>query len=384
MKSRRGGQLENGKMKFWYAFPSPVHHEVRLVRDRLVPSHRLWGMVELGGLGCDVELSSRLPKALTPYGLQAWRLWQTFWILRKASEEDCIVAVHEVSAIFLLLARRLRVATPKIIILNLALLHPKNHTGLRNAVWRVLLKGVDRIVSLVESQSPSIERHFGVRPERLAFLPMMVDCGYFQKANPCEEERFILAVGTNDGKDFETLLEALPLGERLVVITDSFNAGKIRAHNSFGQGVEIYQNVPALELMNWYRRACVVVIPLADTPHGSGHTVLLENMALGKIIVVSESRSMHGYVKSGINCIGVPVADAKVLRGVLERILDSPKEYDGLRMNAVRDAREYFAAVRFGRGIRDIAESHGRGNGGGLEAAQNVRFKGRLDHASLS
>jgi len=341
-------------------------------------------MVELGSLGFEVELSSRLPKVFTPYGLQVWRLWQTFWILKNASENDCIVAVNEVSALFFLLARRLRVASPKIIILNLALLHPKNYIGLRNAVWRVLLKGVDRIVSLVESQSPSIETHFGVAPDRLAFLPMLVDCGYFQKAHLCQEERFILAVGTNDGKDFETLLEALPLGERLVVITDSFNADKIRAHRSFGKGVEIYQNVPALELMSWYRRARVVVIPLADTPHGSGHTVFLENMALGKIIVVSESRSMRGYVKSGINCIGVPVADAKVLRGVLERILDSPKEYDMLRVNAARDARECFEAMRFGSGIRDIAESHSRGSGVGLKGTEKLRVEGRLDHVSLS
>lgn len=376
--------MENAGTKFWYVFATPVHHELPLVAAKKVPTHRLWGMVELTRLGCNVGLCAPLPKMLQGSGALAWRVWQTIWILNKASKYDTIVAVHEVSALFFLLARRLGFETPSLLILNLALLHPKNQTGFRNLIWRGLLRKADSIVSLVESQLSANQEFFGIQPDRQAFLPMPVDFGFFQQSEAMNEERFVLAVGTNDGKDFETLLEALPLGERLVVITDSFNASKIRAHELFGQGVQIYQNVPAQQLLQWCRRAQVVVVPLANSPHGSGHTVLLENMALGKILVVSESRNMRGYVKTGVNCIGVPVADVTSLRNVLRRILDSPKEYSFLRTEAMRDARECFDAMRFGRGIKALVQGAGDERNGEGKGATAPNYQEGLNHASIS
>lgn len=376
--------METDRAIFWYAFATPVHHELPLVDSQKVPTHRLWGMVELTRLGCEAGLCPPLPQRLKRAGSIAWRVWQTVWILNKASKKDTIVAVHEISALFFLLARRLGFETPSIFILNLALLHPKNQTGFRGIIWRVLLGKANRIVSLVESQLSAITVFFGIPFERQTFLPMLVDYAFFQNTEIIPEERFILAVGTNDGKDFETLLEALPLGERLVVITDSFNAAKIRAHELFGLGVEILQNVPAQQLVRWYRRAQVVVVPLADSPHGSGHTVLLENMALGKILVVSESRNMRGYVKTGVNCIGVPVADVAALRNALSRILDSPKDYNFLRTNAMRDARESFEAMRFGREIKALALAVGKDRNGESNGANAPHYQEESEHASIS
>jgi glycosyltransferase involved in cell wall biosynthesis len=340
-------------------------------------------MTALEALGCEVGLCGAIPEILTAFGTSGWRIWQTLWILGRIKKEDVIVAVHEVSALLFLAARRLGLLRNPVFILNLALLHPKNHSGLRGLVWRRLLRGADRIVSLVESQLPGIHGIFGVPLDKQTYLPMLVDCSFFTQADASREERFILAVGTNDGKDFETLLESLPLGERLVVVTDSYNAAKIRKHKSFGAGVEVLQHVPALELLNWYRRARVVVIPLADTPHGSGHTVFLENMALGKILVVSESRSMRGYARGGINCISVPVGNVRALREALQSVLDTPGDFHFLRENAVREARSLFIETNFAAAIRDLARCcHAGDERSGAERPGPIHER-RQDHASI-
>jgi glycosyltransferase involved in cell wall biosynthesis len=164
-------------------------------------------------------------------------------------------------------------------------------------------------------------------------------------------------VGTNDGKDFETLLEALPLGESLVIVTDGFNAAKIRAHRCFGTGIQVREAVPAVELRELYRQAKLVVIPLADTAHGSGHTVLMENMALGKILIVSASRSMRGYLEDGVNAISVPVGNAGALRMALQSVLTHPERFQAIRERAALDARERFKAVDFARRLWVLWES---------------------------
>jgi len=167
------------------------------------------------------------------------------------------------------------------------------------------------------------------------------------------------------------------LGESLVIVTDGFNAAKIRAHRCFGAGIQVREAVPAVELRELYRQAKLVVIPLADTAHGSGHTVLMENMALGKILIVSASRSMRGYLEDGVNAISVPVGDPGALRKALQSVLAHPERFKAMRERAAFDARERFKAEDFARQLlvlRDsVAVARGKQavRGCGQQAMQN-------------
>ena len=206
---------------------------------------------------------------------------------------------------------------------------------------------------------------FEVEARRTRFLPMAVDSEFLGKAAAQNEKPFVLAVGTNDGKDFETLLEALPLGRRLVVVTDSFNARKVRCHPCFGGLVDVMENVPAEALRVLYLDAAVVVIPLADTTHGSGHTVLLETMSMGKIVVVSRARCMQSYVNVGRTAISVPVGDAKAMRSALEDALQHPERFSKMREQAAAQVRSTFEIRHFAKGldaiIRELAATRSIG-----------------------
>ncbi len=314
-------------------------------------------------------------------GTTGWRIWQTIWLIFRGRDAGGLVAIHEISALPLLAVRLIHKQKAPLIVVNLGLLHPKNQTGFRRAMWGLLLKNADAVVSLVESQTPELFRVFKIPSAKSHFLPMAVDCGFFNQVNPTHEERFFLAVGTNDGKDFGTLLEALPLGERLVIVTDSFNAKKVRAHRCFGAEIDVREAVSAVALRELYMRARAVIIPLLDTPHGSGHTVLLEAMALGKILVVSNSRSMRGYVEHGHNAIQVPVGDSIAMRRKLHEILEAPERFSALRQGAIRDAHERFSVYKFSEGLKSIvfelAGERGlcmKGSGdGGMEKRKDKR-----------
>ncbi|NBV86959.1 MAG: glycosyltransferase [Verrucomicrobia bacterium] len=333
-----------------FAFAKPSSVELTRYKEGRVPSHRLWGFCEMEALGVGAELCATPDGLWEKLGDQGWRVWQTIWLLHRRNA-GAIVAVHEVSALLLLAFKRLGMRMPPLILINLALLHRKNCAGIRLRIWRLLLGGADAIVSLVEAQGDGIAKIFGVSPSRCHFLPMPVDSAFFKSAKPVVEREFCLAVGTNDGKDFETLLEALPLGMKLVIVTDGFNAAKIRAHRCFGAGIQVLETVPALELRELYRQARLVVIPLAETGHGSGHTVFVENLALGKILIVSASRGMRGYLRDGYNAVAVPVGDAEALRAALQSVALNPGRFAGMRERAVREALARFDVMEFARGL---------------------------------
>lgn len=347
-------QLHSGVSQLLYAFSYGAAFELQRVRKRTVPTHRLWGFVELEAFGWMVELSPELPTRWKIFGTMGWRLWQTLWLLRREKDAAGIVAVHEISACFLLILRALGWRGAPVVVLNLGLLHPKNSSGYRRWIWRRLLSKADAVVSLVQANSAELTRLFGVEPRRSKFLPMAVDPEFLGRADVHEEKNFVLAVGTNDGKDFETLLEALPLGVRLVVVTDSFNARKVRNHPCFGDLVEVMEAVPATALRELYMKASVVVIPLADTTHGSGHTVLLETMSMGKIVIVSCARCMRDYVSAGRTAMSVPVGDSTAMRAALEETLQHPERFKKMRERAEAQVRSVFEIRQFAGGLDGI------------------------------
>jgi glycosyltransferase involved in cell wall biosynthesis len=337
-----------------YAFSYGVTFEFEAVRQNKVPTHRLWGAVELGQLGWRISVSPELPTWWRWMGTTGWRLWQTLWLLRRERNAAAIVAIHEISALLLLLIRTLGWRGAPLVVLDLGLLHPKNCAGYRHWIWGWFLRKADRVVSLVDANRSELTRVFGVKPGRTSFLPMSVDADFSGRAVVGSEEAFVLAVGTNDGKDFETLLEAMPLGVPLIIVTDSYNARKVRAHSCFGGLVEVREAVPARDLRELYRRAALVVVPLADTPHGSGHTVLLETMAMGKVVVVSLARCMKDYIGDGEAVVAVPVGDVDALREALEETLQHPERFLEMRERAAARVRSTFDIRRFGQGLDRI------------------------------
>jgi glycosyltransferase involved in cell wall biosynthesis len=377
-----------GESRLLYLFSHDSLIELKRVKEGSVPTHRLWGVIELEALGWNVELSPEPPSWWKIFGATGWRVWQTAWLLRRAKSATGIVAVHEISAAFFLFLSTLGWGMPPVVVLNLGLLHPKNCAGFKRWVWSWLLSKADAIVSLVEAHSADLARLFQVDPRRTKFLPMAVDSEFLGRAAEKAEKNFVLAVGTNDGKDFETLVEALPLGVRLVVVTDSFNARKVRNHPCFGGSIEVLQNVPAKQLRELYMEAAVVVIPLADTTHGSGHTVLLETMSMGKIVIVSGARCMKDYVRAGGANLLVPVGDAKAMRSALEETLQYPERFTKMRERSADQVRSSFEIRQFGSGLdgilRELAARRISNQRGDAGAVGGQKKEGKKSYASVS
>lgn len=359
----------------------------------VVPSHRLWGQVEMERQGWTTRMCPPGKGFLARDSGWRWLLWQTFWLWKNRHTVQAAFAVQEVSALFVLFLRVLGVVRLPVVVLNFGLLHPKNTRGMRRLMWKVALHAASGLVSLVEGQIPEIQNHFAVSRDRQFYVPLGVDLEFVRRrrsqvgeSRPAEEG-YLLAVGTNEGKDYGTLLEALPLGLRLIIVTDSYNAQIIRKHRCYGAGIEVLQGVPIQRLRELYQNAALVLIPLHDTPYGSGHTVFLENLALGKILVVSGSRGMQGYAREGVNCLRVKVGDTLQLRETIQAVMKEPNRYQGMGQAAWKDAEDNFSIEKFAAGMSRVIWGAMRASGSGPEGEEGKEQTGGLEkggkHASV-
>jgi glycosyltransferase involved in cell wall biosynthesis len=344
-------------MKVLFLYNFDWSKEIADFERGLVPTHRLWGYADVARLGHDAHACPR-PKQFTKLLAKPhlWRVYQALYALVHQRNLDCMVAVMETAAIPALALKRFGLLRTPIVILNMALLHQAQCSGFKKRLWRWLLPCAEAVVSLARAHTEWVAEEFGLKPERQHFIPMLVDTDYFKPEPDVPIGDFCLSVGTNDGKDFATLVKAFPKNEKLIVVTDGSNAEIIRREAAPDANIEVHQAIPIHKLRQFYKEAKVHIIPLADVRLGSGHTVLLENMALGKTLIVSKSPSMRDYLEDGVNCIAVEPHDVEELREKLRAFLEAPKKFAHLGPQAAEWARVHFSSAAFARKLLTIIE----------------------------
>lgn len=342
-------------MRILYLFTSDYNKEVADCEEGKVPTHRLWGFVETAKIGhrpcvCPTPgvFARKLRQPLP------WRIYQALYAWWHQRSIDCIFAINEASVLPVLVLKWLRLLRTPVLIVNTAIMNKRNLSGKRKAMWRRLLPCADAIVSLSTMEVEGVIREFNLKPERQHLVNMLVDTDFFAPGGELGQGDFCLSAGTNEGRDYPTLLKALPRGQKLLIVTDPYNAAIVEKHREPGMQVEVRQAVPIAQLKELYQRARAIINPIGEVDFASGHTILLENMSLGRPVIVSMVRGMKDYFEDGITAIGVKPYDVEDMRRKLEAYLAAPGQFAEIGRRASEWARR-FSSQEFARKLLAIA-----------------------------
>ncbi|WP_330476614.1 glycosyltransferase family 4 protein [Terrabacter sp. C0L_2] len=346
-------------------FVSDWDHEFEDVATGRTPSHRLFGMQELEVRGHRVlhhTRSGRPRRARrTP-----WRLSQLLWLLRVQREVDVVLATHEAAALPALVLSRVGLVRRPVVVMTVAALEATTRPGLAGTVHRTALRGADAITVFSSAQREPLARRLGGLRRSPTWVPLGVDVEFFRSVAG-DREGGILSVGTNAGKDFPTLMAALPRGMTCMVVTDAWNRAQAEplAHRP---DVTFRSDVPITELRELYSRAELMVLPLRESRMSSGQTVLLENLALGTPVVISDVSGVGDYLDPEVMCV-VPPGDPDRLREALvdpgwrERALKGPalvaSRFTAMHLASALETvcLDLVAAAADGRQARPLDES---------------------------
>jgi glycosyltransferase involved in cell wall biosynthesis len=197
------------------------------------------------------------------------------------------------------------------------------------AAHRKALAAVDRLLFFSANQATIFEHELGVDPARLACVPFGVDHRFFAPRETAEdpedamdaEDAFILSVGRDQSRDHPLLIEAVRgSGVRLRLVgpvAESLSAVPPEVETITSLGHVAYRRLLA--------RAAVVAVPTTAPAYPSGQTVVLEAMAMGKPVVVTDSPAMREYVTPGVTGELVAPGDPGALARALQALLDDPQ-----------------------------------------------------------
>ncbi|HJS45955.1 MAG TPA: glycosyltransferase family 4 protein [Rhizomicrobium sp.] len=290
-------------------------------------------IIELEKLGftvefIDVNQKPWNPLAGQPSMLKAIDPLRALKILLCRPRPDVVLSYFESGALCLALLRSIGLFRVPIVIVDIGV---GGGSRLRNLILRLVIPRVSAIFTLGSDQVTHIRTRYKTRA-LVEFIPAHVDAEFYAPQNPGQQGDYILAVGDDISRDYDTLLEAIAgLDVPLVLKTKRVAENTSRYPNLS----VITKRLSDREFRDLYDRARFVVMPLHPVLTAGGVTAFLEAMAMGKPQIVSDSAGLRDYVRDGENALVVPCHDAGSLRQAILRLLGD----DGFRQRLGESSR---------------------------------------------
>lgn len=230
----------------------------------------------------------------------------------------------------LLIRALIPASRPFWVIFNLNLTNLLKRSESHPLKYRLLLFIISRarhIICLSNSQ-----RHFllniGLDWAKLSVVLFGVDKNFYKPVFSTGEEKYILSVGRDNGRDYRTLVAVAKMVDMKFVIVCS--PRNIEGLGEIPENVEVRYDVDYQTLRSLYENARFVVVPsreegYLDGSDCSGQTVILDAMSCGKAVIASRRSWMKDYFTDGEECFVIPPESLGDLKEKILFLLKTPE-----------------------------------------------------------
>ena len=199
-------------------------------------------------------------------------------------------------------------------------------TPKKRVFLRALHNQMDLIYVYAETQRQYAISVLGIPESHLRLIPFHADHHFYHPMDVMEPVKRVISSAGLEWRDYPTLMEAakdLPVHVKLAA------SSPWSKHKNETEQRTLPQNVSARrysyrELRELYAESVVVVVPLYDNDFQAGVTTMLEAMAMGKPVIVTQTIGQRDVITDGVNGIYVPPGDSKALREAVNRLLNDP------------------------------------------------------------
>jgi len=367
--------------KVLFVFRRKRTERQQLYRAGQGPDEMLYGLPYCSTLGFDasfVEGDEGSPTLLQ-------RLWRPFesWLARRIGigfalylavenlslfrQADIIVSTVDTCGLPLALLKRCRILRTPLLYISQGLTNRleepcgagRRHRMLRR-VYSRLLASVERILVLGAGAVEPIERVFQVSPQKIYFIPFGIDTSFWSPAADTAAGDYLLSVGNDPARDYNTLLGAA--GHVSLRIVTSLPV----AQQASDSRVTVGSGYTDLELRELYRNAKCIVVPLKNVSQPSGQSVTLQAMACGKAVILTKTTGLWdpAHMQHLHNCYLVAPGDAAELKKAIAYLNEHPEAAAKIGKQARLTVEQFYSSARFaahlGQHMQEVLHAAGR------------------------
>jgi len=255
------------------------------------------------------------------------------------------------SLIYLMPLQKIFRAKTKFVLLNIylnRLLSSHKSNFLKFYLLKFLMKGLDGIVCLSHFQRDYLIKHYNLPEEKVIFIPLGVDVDFHKYVPDEERNDFILSVGSDEGRDYQTVIKVAKLMPELnfVIVCGYKNTKNLI---DIPQNVKILYYISPQALRELYSRARILLLVTygdnqmkgADC---SGQTVLLDAMASGLPVIATQKASLADYVENNQEIIITHPNSPQELKEKIELLLTNQNFREQLTQTAGKKVAANFSS----------------------------------------
>lgn len=345
-RSARIEDVERGKVptEFYYGALEiqKQGYEVDLQEiDLGVPPRLIFGLANLAaGYGW-------LPEKLDGSSLE--RTWKSLKMLRNY---DCIVATTSGIAFALAFWKALGFNCPPIVAIQCGLLN-NSYSYPKKILTSFFL---NRMISVLFGKAELKDMQAFAKDADIRVCQFGVDTNFWVPCNTNVEKPYILAVGNDGRRDFDSLLSAVSgLDIHCRILTRLKLPDHLPSNVEHIRGDWHGGGVSDEDLRVLYQGAACVVVPLLESSQPSGQSVTLQAMACGRPVVLTKTSGLWSekMMLDGENVLLVPPGDVERLKKALCSVLDQNEIAEQIGIAARKTVEQHADISFFSEGIHD-------------------------------
>jgi len=236
-------------------------------------------------------------------------------------DSDIVIATTNGMGLALGMAAMLGVIKKRVVLLGMGLLS-KDSGGWQRLLYRLVLRNLF-VVSISRSEQIFLSE---VLRKRIVYVPFGVDKVFWAPDKSVVGD-FVLAIGNDSNRDWQTLVDAWNLDLPPLKIVTSLPVP------CSPQNVEVIKGdwrnnvISDTEIRNLFRAARFVVVPLKDTIQPAGQSVCLQAMACGKAVILTDIAGMwdRDLMVDGRTVVLTPPNDAAALSTRVRYLVNNPE-----------------------------------------------------------
>ncbi len=183
---------------------------------------------------------------------------------------------------------------------------------LKYALMTFIFGSVYRVICSSQEEADYYREAFSWDSRKVRFVPLQTSSTFLQ-GGPGAEGDYLVAAGRTF-RDYATAIAAVKgTPFRLVIVGGSGIVKQLRTD----QQVEVIEEIPLQKLTEMIRNSAAVVVPLFDRKISTGQSVVLQAMAMGKLVIATRTSGTVDYVEHMVNGMLVDPGDVAGMKAAI-------------------------------------------------------------------
>ncbi|MBF89545.1 MAG: hypothetical protein CMG75_07740 [Candidatus Marinimicrobia bacterium] len=270
--------------------------------------------------------------------------------INRADEIFCVNDAISLSILFWKALGKMKKKKIRCIIMSLQ--EREKYFKLRKIIIRFisfLFRQADTLITLSNEAKNNFSKKYYIGSTNVETCYFGIDTLFWTPSDSIEKDDYILSVGNDMNRDFNTLIKALPKTQKLKIVTKrnlDINKKKIDIINNW---------VSDNELKGFYQKAKIVIIPSINVENESpGLSCSLQALSCKSPLIIPKIPTLSELFRDNIDCLFYEPENSEDLMEKIETLNRDETKRKNLSKNGYNTVIQKYNCITMGKRLTEI------------------------------